>query len=284
MRESAGMSNKDRYAVFGNPVKHSKSPDIHALFAQQCSQAMTYRAVRVELDGFADAAAKFFSGGGAGLNVTVPFKQDAFEFADRVSERAARAGAVNTLSRAEDGLIEGDNTDGCGLVRDLVDNLGWALRGSQVLLVGAGGAARGVLEPLLLEQPAGLLVVNRTAGRAEQLAHAFADLGPLSGGALDLVEERQFDIVINATSAGLSGENPDLPGNLLREHSCCYDMVYGAEPTPFMRWAAHHAAWAVADGLGMLVEQAAESFYIWRGTRPDTQPVISQLRENMAAA
>lgn len=278
------MSEKDRYAVFGNPVKHSKSPDIHAMFAQQCSQAMTYRAVRVDLGGFADAASTFFTGRGAGLNVTVPFKQDAFEFADSVSERAARAGAVNTLSRAEGDLIEGDNTDGCGLVRDLVDNLGWAVRGSQVLLVGAGGAARGVLEPLLQEQPAGLLIVNRTAGRAEQLAAAFADIGPLAGGGLDLVEGRQFDLVINATSAGLTGEIPDLPGSVLREQSCCYDMVYGAEPTAFMRWAAHHAAWAVADGLGMLVEQAAESFYIWRGVRPDAQPVINHLRETMAAA
>lgn len=278
------MNNKDRYAVFGNPVKHSKSPDIHAMFAQQCSQAMTYRAVRVELDGFADAAQTFFSGGGAGLNVTVPFKQDAFAFADRVSERAARAGAVNTLSCAVDGQVEGDNTDGCGLVRDIVDNLGWAVRGAQVLLVGAGGAARGVLAPLLQEQPAELLVVNRTAERAEQLADTFAEFGPLSGGPLDLVGDRQFDIVINATSAGLSGEIPELQGSLLRERSCCYDMVYGAEPTPFMRWAAHHAAWAVADGLGMLVEQAAESFYLWRGLRPDTLPVINQLRENMAAA
>lgn len=278
------MSEKDRYAVFGNPVRHSKSPEIHAMFAQQCGQSMQYRAVRIELGGFAEAAATFFAGGGSGLNVTVPFKQDAFEFADRVSDRAARAGAVNTLSRAGDGGVEGDNTDGIGLVRDLVANLGWVVRGSRVLLVGAGGAARGVLEPLLLEKPGELLVVNRTAARAEQLVTGFADLGPVAGGGLELVGGRQFDLVINATSAGLSGEIPELPGSILRERSCCYDMVYGAEPTPFMRWAAHHAAWAVADGLGMLVEQAAESFHIWRGARPDTRPVISHLRESMAAA
>jgi shikimate dehydrogenase len=245
---------------------------------------MIYRAVRIEPDGFATAATQFFEGGGAGLNVTVPFKREAFEFADRLSERASRAGAVNTLARAEDGAIEGDNTDGIGLVRDLIANLGWAVQGLRVLLIGAGGAARGVLEPLLQEKPRELLVVNRTAARAEQLAQEFADIGPLVGGAYELIGARQFDLVINATSAGLSGAVPDLPGSLLTERSCCYDMVYGAEPTAFMRWSAHHAAWAVADGLGMLVEQAAESFYIWRGARPDTGPVINQLREAMDAA
>lgn len=278
------MSGEDRYAVFGNPIKHSKSPAIHTLFAQQCSQHIQYRAVRVELDGFAQAAGGFFDGGGAGLNVTVPFKREAFDFANSLSERAARAGAVNTLSRLPDGTIEGENTDGIGLVRDMVDNLGWTVRGLRVLLLGAGGAARGVLEPLLRKGPAELLVVNRTAERASQLAVEFADIGPLEGGGTDLIGERQFDLIINATSAGLSGEAPQLPGSLLTERSCCYDMVYGAEPTPFMRWSAHHAAWAVADGLGMLVEQAAESFTLWRGVRPQTKPVINQLRETMAAA
>ena len=278
------MSGEDRYAVFGNPIKHSKSPAIHTLFAQQCSQHIQYRAVRVELDGFAQAAAGFFEGGGAGLNITVPFKREAFEFADSLSERAARAGAVNTLSRLPDGTIEGENTDGIGLVRDMVANLGWAVRDLRVLLLGAGGAARGVLEPVLREGPKQLLVVNRTAERASQLALEFAELGPIAGGAIDLVGGRQFDLIINATSAGLSGEVPQLPGSLLTERSCCYDMVYGPEPTPFMRWSAHHAAWAVADGLGMLVEQAGESFYIWRNERPQTLPVINQLREAMAAA
>ena len=278
------MSERDRYAVFGNPVKHSKSPEIHAMFAKQCAQAMIYRAVRVEMGGFAAAAQQFFAGGGSGLNVTVPFKRDAFEFADRVSAQAARARAVNTLSRGGDGAIEGDNTDGIGLLRDLTANLGWTVRGARVLLVGAGGAARGVLEPLLREKPGELVVVNRTGSRAEELVAEFADIGPLTGGALSLLGGRQFDLVINATSAGLSGDVPDLPGALLPERSCCYDMVYGTGPTPFMRWAAHHAAWAVADGLGMLVEQAAESFYIWRGARPDTRPVINHLREVMDAA
>jgi len=278
------MSETQRYAVFGNPIKQSKSPVIHALFAEQCSQSMQYRAVRVGLDDFSRAARNFFDGGGRGLNVTVPFKREACEFADELSDRAARAGAANTLTRREDGTIAGDNTDGVGLVRDILSNLGWTIAGRRILLVGAGGAARGVVEPLLRERPAQLLVVNRTAQRAADLAAAFADVGPVEGGALALPGNRQFDLVINATSAGLEDSMPELPATLLTERSCCYDMVYGPRPTAFMRWAAREAAWAVADGLGMLVEQAAESFYIWRGMMPATPPVIHQLRETMAAA
>ncbi len=272
------MNTHDKYAVFGNPIKHSKSPLIHGSFAQQCDQAMHYRAVRVNLDGFAEAAEKFFAGGGSGLNITVPFKREAFEFAQQLTNRATRAGAVNTLIRQADGSISGDNTDGVGLVRDMIANLGWTVHGLRVLVLGAGGAVRGVLEPLLREHPKELLVVNRTPERAEELAGEFLDLGAIEGGGYSLVGERQFDLVINGTSAGLSGEMPDLPGSLLTDHSCCYDMVYGAEPTVFMRWAAHNAAWAVADGLGMLVEQAAESFFLWRRMRPETGPVISQVR------
>lgn len=275
------MSDKDKYAVFGNPIKHSKSPLIHGMFAKQCGQELQYRAVRVELDGFAQAVARFFAGGGAGLNVTVPFKQEAYDYARRLSDRAARAGAANTLTLAEDGAVEGDNTDGIGLVRDMVANLGWAIQGKRILLLGAGGAARGVLEPLLRERPRELLLVNRTEQRAVRVAEEFADIGAISGGAYSLIGERQFDLVINATSAGLSGEMPELPSSLLTERSCCYDLVYGVEPTLFMRWAAQHAAWAVSDGLGMLVEQAAQSFFIWRGVRPETGPVIRQLRESM---
>ncbi|MFK7975307.1 MAG: shikimate dehydrogenase [Halioglobus sp.] len=278
------MTDTQRYAVFGNPIKQSKSPAIHGLFAEQSGQDMQYRAVRVDLDGFEEAAQRFFDGDGAGLNVTVPFKPNAFQFADRLSERAARAGAVNTLTRNAQGQIEGDNTDGVGLVRDMVANLGWTVQSARILLLGAGGAARGVLEPLLREKPSSVLVVNRTKERATTLEKEFADLGPLEGGGYDAIAERQFDLIINATSAGLSGEMPELPSTLLTEKSCCYDMVYGAEPTPFMRWSAHHAAWAVADGLGMLVEQAAESFHIWRHVRPETRPVIHQIREAIEAA
>ena len=277
------MGEIDKYAVFGNPIKQSRSPAIHAAFAAQCGESIQYRAVRVEEGGFAGAARRFFDNGGRGLNVTVPFKQDAFAFADRHSDRARRAGAVNTLSLAEDGAIEGDNTDGIGMLRDMVANLGWVVQGRRLLVIGAGGAVRGVLAPLLRERPRDVLIVNRTAARARDLADAFADLGAVEGGGLDLIGERQFDLVINASSAGLSGEMPDLPATLLTERSCCYDMLYGAERTPFMRWAAHHAAWAVADGLGMLVEQAAESFYIWRHFRPETRPVINQIRLSMEA-
>jgi shikimate dehydrogenase len=275
------MSKRHKYAVFGNPIKHSKSPLIHGIFAQQCDQHIQYRAVRVEPDGFAGAVERFFASDGAGLNVTVPFKEQAYQLAQRLSDRAMRAGAVNTLTLAEDGVVEGDNTDGIGLVRDMVANLGWAVQGMRILLLGAGGAARGVLEPLLRERPRELLLVNRTEERAVEVAGEFADIGPVQGGGYPLIGERQFDLVINATSAGLSGDMPDLPSSLLTERSCCYDMLYGAEPTPFMRWAALHAAWAVSDGLGMLVEQAAQSFYIWRGVRPETGPVIRQLREAM---
>jgi shikimate dehydrogenase len=237
----------------------------------------------VEVDDFERVARDFFAGGGAGLNVTVPFKRDAFEFADKLSERAMRAGAVNTLIRTDDGIL-GDNTDGIGLLRDLIANLGWAVQGRRILLLGAGGAARGVVEPLLRERPSAFLIVNRTAARAQELARDFSDIAPVEGGGMELMEGRQFDLLINATSAGLSGEMPELPSTVLTERSCCYDMVYGPAPTPFMRWAAHHAAWAVADGLGMLVEQAAESFYLWRRARPETRPVIHQLREAMEAA
>ena len=278
------MMEKDKFAVFGNPIKQSKSPIIHTLFAQQYAQHIEYRAVRVELDDFVQATNRFFEGGGAGLNITVPFKHEAFALAHRNSERSLRAGAVNVLTLADDGLIDGDNTDGIGLIRDLIANLGWTVQGLRVLLVGAGGAARGVLEPLLRERPRELLVVNRTAARAAELAVEFAGVGPLEGGAFDLIGTRQFDLIINATSAGLSGEVPELPSSMLTERSCCYDMVYGAEPTPFLRWSADHAAGAVSDGLGMLVEQAAEAFYIWRQLRPETRSVIDQLREAMEAA
>ena len=278
------MMEKDKFAVFGNPIKQSKSPIIHTLFAQQYAQHIEYRAVRVELDDFVQATNLFFEGGGAGLNITVPFKHEAFALAHRNSERSLRAGAVNVLTLADDGLIDGDNTDGIGLIRDLIANLGWTVQGLRVLLVGAGGAARGVLEPLLRERPRELLVVNRTAARAAELAAEFAGIGPLEGGAFDLIGTRQFDLIINATSAGLSGAVPELPSSMLTERSCCYDMVYGAEPTPFLRWSADHAAGAVSDGLGMLVEQAAEAFYIWRQLRPETRSVIDQLREAMEAA
>lgn len=275
------MSEPDRYAVFGNPIRQSRSPQIHAAFAEQTGQHLTYRAQLVELGQFEAMARRFFDEGGRGLNITVPFKLDAYAFATELSGRAHRAGAVNTLALQDDGTLYGDNTDGVGLVRDMHDNLGWELDGRRILILGAGGAARGILEPLLRRHPETLVIANRTAAKAEQLAAAFADLGALAGCGFDALGGRRFDLVINATSASLSGELPPLPDDILSDDCCCYDLTYGAEPTPFMRWAASRAAWAVADGLGMLVEQAAEAFCIWRGVRPETRAVIAQLRATL---
>lgn len=273
-----------KYAVFGNPIKQSRSPFIHAEFAKQTGISLQYRAIRVELDDFDRSVTDFFKAGGSGLNVTVPFKEQAYQLASRHSARAVRAKACNTLKPDGDGVY-GDNTDGIGLIRDMVANHGWNLRGARVLLLGAGGAARGVMEPLLRESPECLVVANRTLAKAETLAQEFADLGKVRArGLTDLSAELAFDVIINATSAGLKGETPDLPDSLLGDRCCCYDMVYGAEPTAFMRWAAENAAWAVSDGLGMLVEQAAESFYIWHQERPDTASVINHLRGSLAAA
>ena len=268
----------DHYAVFGNPVAHSKSPQIHAAFAAQTSQDMAYDKQLVARDDFALAASAFFAGGGKGLNITVPFKLDAFEFAASLSKRARQAGAVNTLLQTDAGEIKGDNTDGVGMVRDISTNLGWSLRRKRVLVIGAGGAVRGVLGPLLAEQPALLVVVNRTAEKARQLATAFGQQGTIRGGGFNQLGEQPFDILINGTSASLSGELPPVPASSVNRHSCCYDMMYGAGDTAFNAWARSQGCAQLADGLGMLVEQAAESFYLWRGLRPETAAVIASLR------
>lgn len=274
----------DRYVVFGNPVAHSLSPGVHAAFAAQTGQDLRYDRHWVPLGEFARAAAEFFAGGGRGGNVTVPFKEDAFRFAGRLSARARRAGAVNTLALESDGQVLGDNTDGIGLVRDLTANLGWVIAGRRVLVLGAGGAARGVLAPLLAEQPAQLLIANRTVDKAEHLAQEFADLGRVAaGGFADLAGVEPFDLVINATSASLVGALPPLPEGLLAAGANAYDMMYGAEPTLFLNWAQGQGAGALADGLGMLVEQAAEAFSIWRGVRPETRPVIAKVRRDLVA-
>lgn len=275
----------DRYAVMGNPIAHSKSPRIHALFAAQTGQDLVYEAIRVEPGDFAAAVERFRAAGGRGLNITVPFKPEARAYAARCSARAERAGAVNTLV-LDDTAVYGDNTDGPGLVRDLTVNHGCRLAGRRILLVGAGGATRGVLAPLLAERPAELVIANRTAERARALAEHFADVaigcalhgGGLRGCGLDELHGRRFDLVINATAAGLSGEVPALPDDLLAEGAWCYDLFYADRPTPFLRWAAERGAVRCIDGLGMLVEQAAESFLIWRGIRPETGPVIAALR------
>lgn len=270
----------DKYAVFGHPIKHSKSPAIHAAFAAQFQEAVSYRAVNIDLDAFESTVSAFFATGGAGLNVTVPFKERAFALADEASDRALRAKAANVLLPLPCGRLRADNTDGIGLIRDMVANSGWQLNGRKTLVLGAGGAVRGILQPLLRERPGSVFIANRTPEKAELLAGEFEDLGiAIAGGGFAALAEQSFDLVINGTSAGLAGEMPELPPFTLTERCCCYDMVYGAEPTPFMRWSASKAAWAVSDGLGMLVEQAAESYYLWRSKRPATGPVIQQLRQ-----
>lgn len=269
----------DRYAVVGNPIAHSLSPRIHGEFAAQTGEDIRYDKLLAEKGAFAEFARDFFRSGGRGLNVTVPFKLDACTFADELSERARAAGAVNTLKKLADGRVLGDNTDGAGLVADIRDNLGWPIRGKKLLILGAGGAARGALLPLLGEAPASLHIANRTAARAEQLAAEFSGFGAVSGGGLDEFPGA-FDLMISASAAGLSNEMPALSGSIVAAGCKAYDMIYGAEPTPFMRWAGDNGA-EVADGLGMLVGQAAESFYLWRGVRPDVAPVLKMLREEL---
>lgn len=262
------------YAVFGNPIAHSKSPRIHAEFARQTGEDLDYVARLAPLDDFAGAVAAFRSAGGCGANVTVPFKEVAFRLATRLTPRAQDAGAVNTLQFDGDEIV-GDNTDGAGLVRDLTVNLKQDLAGKRILLMGAGGAARGVIGPLLAERPAALVLANRTVDKAQQLAKAFG--GRLQASAYEALAGQAFDVVVNATAASLKGELPPLPGGLFKPDALAYDMMYGAD-TLFMAWARTHGAARVADGLGMLVEQAAEAFFVWRGVRPDTAPVIASLR------
>jgi len=269
--------NPDRYAVIGNPVDHSRSPAIHAAFAEQTGQQMTYERLPAATDAFAATVTDFFAAGGHGLNVTLPFKREAASYADELSERARRADAVNTLTRADDGRVLGDNTDGIGLLRDLRNNLGERLENARVLVLGAGGAVRGVVPVLLDAEPARLMVANRSVDKAEAIATDFAALGPVSACTLAAIEP-DWDIVINAISAGLSGAMPQLPDAAIENARAAYDMIYADTPTPFMRWAREHGVTQQCDGFGMLVEQAAESFFIWRGVRPDTAPIIRALR------
>ncbi len=275
----------DRYAVVGNPIAHSKSPWIHAAFARQTGQTLTYEALLAPLDDFAATVARFRAEGGRGLNVTVPFKLEAFALADRRTPRAEAAGAVNTLAFGTDGIL-GDNTDGAGLVRDLASHLGCPPRGRRILLLGAGGATRGALLPLLDTAPADLCIANRTAHKAVELAQAFAAHAGtvrIEGCGFEALADQRFDLVINATSASLSGELPPLPPGLYAQGALAYDMMYGRGHTPFLRAALADGAARVADGLGMLVEQAAESFALWRGVRPDSAPVLAELRQLIEA-
>jgi shikimate dehydrogenase len=266
----------DRYAVIGNPIEHSKSPQVHALFAQQTLQAMRYERLLSPLDHFVDSVHEFIAHGGRGANVTVPFKLEAFALAQELTPRAQAAGAVNTLSFSADG-IKGDNTDGIGLVRDITRNAGVPLRNRSVLLLGAGGAARGVILPLIEENIAGLVIANRTQPRAMELAQQFSHCGvPVSPAAFEQLDQC-FDVIINATSASLSGQLPPLPDKLLAESGCCYDLAYSNQATAFVAWGQSQHAHKSVDGLGMLVEQAAEAFKLWRGIHPETIDIIRLL-------
>ncbi|MGB0732126.1 MAG: shikimate dehydrogenase [Pontibacterium sp.] len=271
----------DLYAVVGNPIKHSKSPAIHGQFAQQTQEAVDYTKLLAPLDNFSGFVRDFFAQGGKGLNVTVPFKEQAWELSQRLSPAAQLAGAVNTLYLNDAGELCGDNTDGVGMVRDIIVNQGCEIAGKRVLILGAGGAVRGVLQPVIAQAPAAITIANRTASKAEALADLVHELMPVSACGYPDLEGQTFDVVINGTSASLGGSLPSLPANLLAPNAWVYDMMYGAEPTIFMAWAADHGADKTIDGLGMLVEQAAESFNIWRGVRPDSAPVLASLRQEL---
>ena len=267
----------ERYALIGHPVAHSLSPQIHAAFARATGQVLTYDTIDATAERFAPSVQRFFAGGGRGLNVTVPHKQVALTLSATLSERAMTAGAVNTLRREPDGRLYGDNTDGVGLVRDLTANLHCVLEGRRLLLLGAGGAARGVLAPLLALRPRVLVIANRTAARAQALAAGFAPLGPVQGMGFEELDDTPFDLILNATAASLAGELPPVPLGALSAASVCYDLAYGRGPTPFVHWARNAGCQRAYSGLGMLLEQAAESFFLWRGVRPQTAPVLAAL-------
>jgi shikimate dehydrogenase len=270
---------QDRYVVIGNPIEHSKSPAIHTQFALQTQQALHYERLLVALDGFDAAINNLVASGVRGANVTLPFKVDAYHIATDLTPRARAAGAVNTL-KFEDNKIIGDNTDGVGLVRDIVVNAGISLQSRRILLLGAGGAARGVILPLLSELPAELVIANRTVQKAQDLLTQFHGHSVALSASSFVDLSGEFDVVINATSASLSDGLPNISSSLFNGKSFIYDMMYGAKPTHFMQWAAEKKA-TVRDGLGMLVEQAAESFELWRGVRPDTAPVYALLRSQL---
>ena len=267
-----------QYAVVGNPVKHSKSPRIHSLFASQTGIDLAYIAIQLKPENFEAGVRKFFADGGAGLNVTVPFKEKAFLLADSCSERASLAQAVNTLCVDGDGALIGDNTDGVGLVRDIKGNHQFEIRQRRILLLGAGGAVRGALSALVAEDPAEITIANRTPGKALQLKAEFGHLADLTAVGFGELDATAFDLVINGTSLGLEGKLPPISKAVISSACCCYDMVYADSDTVFVRWARDNGAVLALDGLGMLVEQAAESFAIWHGLRPQTLSVISQLR------
>ena len=271
----------EAYAVFGNPIAHSKSPFIHQQFAQQLGIDHPYGRVLAPVDAFVTTLNSFFAGGGKGANVTVPFKEEAFERADELTERASLAGAVNTLKRLENGRILGDNTDGIGLLSDL-ERLSFIKPGARILLIGAGGASRGVILPLLSLDCA-VTITNRTYSRAVELATLFAHTGSIHAVAMDDLSGHEFDLIINATSSGIAGDVPAIPSSLVNAQVHCYDMFYQKGKTPFLNWCEQQGAKHLADGLGMLVGQAAHAVMLWHGVLPAVEPVIEQLKRELSA-
>jgi shikimate dehydrogenase len=272
------MTMPDCYAVMGNPIAHSKSPQIHTAFARQTGQNLIYTPILVEVGKLEEAITAFHSQGGKGLNITIPFKTQAWNLMHKCSPQAQRAKAVNTITIKEDGSLVGHNTDGVGLIRDLINNHGHHISGQQILLLGAGGAASGVIEALLAQKPSHLVVINRTPAKAIDLATQFSLFGTITGGGYELLANRSFNLIINATASSLQGELPPLPRGILHPGGWVYDMMYGNKPTAFMEWGQIQGAEQSLDGLGMLVEQAAEAFFIWRKIQPYTAPIIAQLR------
>ena len=275
--------NEKIFAVFGNPIEHSQSPKIHSLFSQQTKINIIYRSQCINREKFVDSARDFFSSGGFGLNITVPFKTEAYVFSDELSQRAKNAGAVNTLI-CRDGWIRGDNTDGVGLINDLQKNLKWELKEKNVLIIGAGGATRGIIEPILLAHPSSLTITNRTVSKSEDLVSMFSESAKNSACKLNSSVitnlEDDFDIIINATSASLEGRLPNVNPSIFLG-AACYDLMYSKAPTNFLYWAKNNGATIISDGLGMLVEQAAESFFLWHDVRPETECVIQEIRGNI---
>lgn len=272
----------DKYAVFGNPIAHSKSPEIHHAFAQQTQQDISYDKRLAPIDALESALNTFIQEGGQGANITVPFKLDAYQLCESLSVRATAAGAVNTLILKESGQWHGDNTDGIGLQRDIEVNQHFTLQDKRVLLLGAGGAVRGVLQPLLSANPSEITISNRTLSKAEALAEQFQHLGKIHAQSFAELQGH-YDLIINGTASGLTGDVPPISPSLLHKDSLTYDMMYGSEPTAFVRWGQAAGAMRSVDGLGMLIEQAAESFHLWRGVRPDTQPILTGVRASLSS-
>ncbi|CAK9886463.1 MAG: Shikimate dehydrogenase (NADP(+)) [Candidatus Erwinia impunctatus] len=270
---------RKRYAVFGHPIAHSKSPQIHKIFALQTGVYHPYEPICAPLDAFADSISSFMASGGAGANVTLPFKEQACKFADTLTDRAASAGAVNTLMKGEDGQILGDNTDGIGLLTDL-ERLKFIRAASRVLLVGAGGAARGVIQPLL-SAGCSLVITNRTVEKATLLADTFRHVGDITASTMHETINQKFDLIINATSSGVDGAIPELPSVIINPRVCCYDMFYQFGLTPFLRWCHESGSEQLADGMGMLVAQAAHSFQLWHGVMPEITSVIDKMKQGL---